>query len=1445
MRINIKFKKLISLFLVGVFCFSNLCISNIYADEITVTQTIKEESEIIEEETTNNSSLKGAAALTSFIKGSPFLTSAWEKQKLERNDLIAMSMYMSSFTYPLIDNYKTTFYTEETYGQKGNSANKLIFQDENKQIAVQDFLNTIIANQSPVEQDIYQISEEKKLRNADLKEDEINEGVTLQEFLFGKDSLDIDDFSEEDINQIILSPTFSQDKYEIGPADNRVTIYDGSSTKQRNLLYLSILRTFNSEFKLDLFSHIKSFLDCPLFIDNFGNICINGLDNGGKSENSDLYIDEDENVVSTLLEGSEELYYPVSNIIILPNCMNSQIVGKINLFSPYFLNGSLVSTSNMEGIYIADANYQTSKQNKFSLVNEIEIGYQQLDLEQSSSEGKKIVRNDVEEEDASVLYRYNVKSDLIYSYFDISGMSPVTKYIFYDKNAPARYFSSSLNLNNLPMTNGWGLNKEFNVNYYATRMLYFNYLLMTKEFYDLKVQVNSKNIFTDDNLGTDEIASSLFIDQNRKIDELISDLWEKSQNPEKKIDNYFITITSILIRAYETLISIPFGSSYLGNIPILSTIYKKIQDNTVLFTVILIGIITILGISKGSALKSFVKGILCVVLITSIPFIYDNAIDIISGLKYSILERSINSWILTENSKYKGIEDPNKSQYYIENISNITRAEELNNTLLYIKSKSPVIINNISEDLTDSIKGSTVGSQIINNILSNNVSQNGKTSSFQDLFKRWEMIIPLWDYASREVSKSLQIEGTADSNKFINKLSSREENENYFTTYNDLSEHRQELENLFSGYESTIGTETYKSFAARDSEDIANVILETRYKRKFTNDEINQLLKNSNLKSEEDIEVNNKLLTNYTLPLGIKGNFSIHNNFYYLDNLYVNTDNKYKISNNNVTIEGLSDNLNTYFPNRNNQIEDFTQDYRINNFNYYDSSKYNKDYGYFILTENVSPYFYTVWYDILGNLTSREIGYAIAGQMNRDEDDSNIINKSVSDGITVGSRDSILMKESNIIDYLDLKELFTNAVPYMNAVSIGSKKYFANSYLLENRYPYYKNNRVNWLYESKWAEELINSFGKQINENTVYSEREIREKGINRELTDFENLIQQFYIELTPLLEELITVADRDEVTKEVLIRQMTILSTLKFNSIFGVLGNSLYPKQIITESLPFDSLWVKFLRDNNYENVGYNFLDMISRQKSTNEALLNVICAFVLTICYFYCIIVLLVTTTLSFLSIFIKAVKNAIDPDRDYFPFMVGCIVLIFKIAFLYIVPQFIIQLTLNSEIAVNGAVPEIFIYLIYAFIYIFLSKSVVPSLISPHVGKIGAFGVFNPMSTEDDLGGSTLIDKVGNKINNVGAGVKTRLVKNDLPTGRITPSASFKRERINKDNNNHIKPTNSSPDKSYKTAVAKSDYQETLNNKAISDINKAIESDKASSKPKYDFFKNRSSS
>ena len=183
-----------------------------------------------------------------------------------------------------------------------------------------------------------------------------------------------------------------------------------------------------------------------------------------------------------------------------------------------------------------------------------------------------------------------------------------------------------------------------------------------------------------------------------------------------------------------------------------------------------------------------------------------------------------------------------------------------------------------------------------------------------------------------------------------------------------------------------------------------------------------------------------------------------------------------------------------------------------------------------------------------------------------------------------------------------------------------------------------------------------------------------------------------------------------------------------------------------------------------------------------------------------------------------------------------MVGSVVLIFKVAFLFLVPQFIIQMTLNLDISKDLASSSqlVFIYLIYAFIYIFIANSLTPNLVSSQVGKVHAFGIFNPFAGENDMGGSNLIQKVGGRIDNVGntirkvaTGTANPNSINATPVSRMVPTSAFKREEIKKENNK--KPTTATNFRNYRNDTASSSYQESFNNKAISDINKAIEADK----------------
>lgn len=214
-------------------------------------------------------------------------------------------------------------------------------------------------------------------------------------------------------------------------------------------------------------------------------------------------------------------------------------------------------------------------------------------------------------------------------------------------------------------------------------------------------------------------------------------------------------------------------------------------------------------------------------------------------------------------------------------------------------------------------------------------------------------------------------------------------------------------------------------------------------------------------------------------------------------------------------------------------------------------------------------------------------------------------------------------------DVLDLNHLFTNVVPYLYEMTLasggtgdGADGFFTDEDLIGQEYQVYEGNLKSWLFRSNWAIKIV--------ENPTYNkEQTIRDADGNKykitqtwdpsaypaerpmvfsraqqilqglddsDLTTFELKCIQANEEVCDEWTKLINYLNLDDMTPEVMYREMALVALLKFNQVFSpqtFTGSNyvLYPYTMDIRYISFDSI-MRMLMLNVSKNTQYIYND-------------------------------------------------------------------------------------------------------------------------------------------------------------------------------------------------------------------------------------------------------------
>lgn len=337
-------------------------------------------------------------------------------------------------------------------------------------------------------------------------------------------------------------------------------------------------------------------------------------------------------------------------------------------------------------------------------------------------------------------------------------------------------------------------------------------------------------------------------------------------------------------------------------------------------------------------------------------------------------------------------------------------------------------------------------------------------------------------------------------------------------------------------------------------------------------------------------------------------------------------------------------------------------------------------------------------------------------------------------------------------DVLDLNHLFTNVVPYLYEMTLasggtgdGADGFFTDEDLIGQEYQVYEGNLKSWLFRSNWAIKIV--------ENPTYNkEQTIRDADGNKykitqtwdpsaypaerpmvfsraqqilqglddsALTTFELKCIQANEEVCDEWTKLINYLNLDDMTPEVMYREMALVALLKFNQVFSSEGitnasTRLLPNTLDIRYISFDSV-MRMLMLNSSGNTQYIYNDTM-RSIINNS---DIFTAVLLLLAAFLCcgITPILRDIVLAFLFYlgFIRVAMQIFKEDRRKLVLQAGILLsnLMFcgvTVAYYYIFQFMTGSPTIDSVLDINKAslksgtpLASLIVILIISIVYI----------------------------------------------------------------------------------------------------------------------------------------------
>lgn len=307
-----------------------------------------------------------------------------------------------------------------------------------------------------------------------------------------------------------------------------------------------------------------------------------------------------------------------------------------------------------------------------------------------------------------------------------------------------------------------------------------------------------------------------------------------------------------------------------------------------------------------------------------------------------------------------------------------------------------------------------------------------------------------------------------------------------------------------------------------------------------------------------------------------------------------------------------------------------------------------QSYGYLWITENPGTYFYQVVKETFAK-DNTSFG-ALVGNIQ-----GHYINSTLT-GLETRVSSMHFSNSGDVKDVLDLEELFTNTIPYINTVQTiacgtdGTNGIFGDSKL--TNYHIYNDNYASWLFRSNWVTKIMESTnisaptqvrvngtnytisnpldprtypGEAVGRPMIFSQAQKNAYGLaDADLTTVELKCIKVNNAVERRWTMLLNYANTAGMKMEVMCRQMAMEALIAFNSEFSNTGiqtstTKLYPTAVDLRYLSFDSV-MKMLMINSSGNASYIYGDTMKGVVQNSD----LISAILLLIGAFLCQIVI-----------------------------------------------------------------------------------------------------------------------------------------------------------------------------------------------------------------------------
>lgn len=406
----------------------------------------------------------------------------------------------------------------------------------------------------------------------------------------------------------------------------------------------------------------------------------------------------------------------------------------------------------------------------------------------------------------------------------------------------------------------------------------------------------------------------------------------------------------------------------------------------------------------------------------------------------------------------------------------------------------------------------------------------------------------------------------------------------------------------------------------------------------------------------------------------------------------------------------------------------------------------NSRYGFMWMTENPLHYFYH------NVLDSFDMDYNMGSI-------ANALQGSYVNAENGKEYRATLMRSSKngeVKDFLDLENLFTNAIPYMYSMQVlaggydGEGGVFGDE-LIGNSFKTHSKERISWLYRSNWVTKLMEN--DQYNSSTtirdgngetykvanmllpqcypgyydttcdrvmVFSRAQMVELGLND--GDL-SLVEQKCVKLNEDMERkwtlLLNYLSVSGVNKEVLFRQMALDSTLEFNSAFSSYGvlrsnHKLYPTSLDLRSISFDSV-MKLIILNVTHNSAYIYGDSMDVMIDESDIVTQITLLVLAVMCVYIVPLIRKILIGFIFYLGFVVVLKELFRDPREKVQSSIGymgcnILSLLLNVGYLLAI-RLLINMTVSDQIievsseGINTGSPMIcfIIILIISIIYV----------------------------------------------------------------------------------------------------------------------------------------------